>query len=623
MTPPRTAPKTPFGNQTPVDDYFPINAANEYTQINRASSNTNPVYDAAGNMIVFPVIPGADTEAGNKVNVGAQYDAFNQMQLAQAGSNYIWDYRYDALGRRIVEWTGGDGFENDFDGTQFIHEGYSVIMERKFTEYLAEIGEGEYEIQYPSTDDAHSKAHKIFVRVSILFSAVDGDLDGYIGAGGGDDQTTVNKAEFDYDGEAESGEAAVEDRLDFAYYYLDDARGRVMALLARDVEEDITPPETEGEFDLPRILEYYTYNAFGTVTALPVQDRAEATYTSVGGDGWYSSTGVYPGSGSLDQWDRMEDTPLDLSDNFQLMYNRRVGDNNHVASGQHYGRESAWANQMVSSGRRWNAGVGVQFCEHEREHDVNHGGIYLNPSTGEISLGSQMSGRTRPLGKINDDGDVSPSKEGDKVAERQREKNEEEQVRQAAKAAREDARRHRESPPVALNCGRCTTYCGGFTFFAVFGGGLEVCFIEAVTPAPECKEYWCFCATASLGGGSGASVSGSITSSNNCPPPGEVSWMFGVKAEAEGLGGGGSVGVEFEFEGSELVSGGLTLEAGLGAVHAAVGVYGTSDGVTGRADVGIGEGEVWEGRDHVPPSRKFALRVAVAVNLGICWCGNG
>ena len=71
--------------------------------------------------------------------------------------------------------------------------------------------------------------------------------------------------------------------------------------------------------------------------------------------------GVCPGSGSLGQWDRMEDTPLDLSDNAQLMLNRRNGDNNHVASGEQYGRESAWANQMVSSGRRWVSEIGVRI----------------------------------------------------------------------------------------------------------------------------------------------------------------------------------------------------------------------------------------------------------------------
>src|SRR5690606_13571889 len=142
---------------------------------------------------------------------------------------------------------------------------------------------------------------------------------------------------------------------DFAYYYLDDARGRVMALLARDVEAGVTPPYVEGgpeneEGNLPRILEYYTYNAFGTVTVLPVQDRAEAGFPGVEATGVYHVSGAYPGSGSLGQWDRMEDTPLDLSDNATLMLNRRNGDNNHIASGQHYGRESAWANEMVADG---------------------------------------------------------------------------------------------------------------------------------------------------------------------------------------------------------------------------------------------------------------------------------
>jgi hypothetical protein len=180
----------------------------------------------------------------------------------------------------------------------------------------------------------------------------------------------LNKPEYveDPTGEENAYEQAVSGRNDFAYYYLDyldNARGQVMALLARDMQYGINTPGEGGgsDQDKARILEYYKYNAFGSVTVLPVNDRPGEIASSV------NSSGVFeggfddiPGSGSYAEWDLVENTPLTLSDNNTLMVNRRNGDNGHAVMGAGYGRAGAFECYQVTQSARYGAEVGFMFA---------------------------------------------------------------------------------------------------------------------------------------------------------------------------------------------------------------------------------------------------------------------
>jgi len=207
------------------------------------------------------------------------------------------------------------------------------------------------------------KVAALMVVIAVLMSAslsaaiVAGEtreaLDGSIAGGDSFTPSDLNKPEYIYDegGEETAYEEANTDRHDFAYYYLDNARGQVMALLARDLTYDLTVPGEGGGSgqSKTRILEYYKYNAFGSVTVLPVYDRDDTVDSNV------SSIGVYaggddsiPGSGSRGEWDLIENTPLTLSDNNILMMNRRTGENGHLAVGNSYGRNGGYENQYQS-----------------------------------------------------------------------------------------------------------------------------------------------------------------------------------------------------------------------------------------------------------------------------------
>jgi hypothetical protein len=174
----------------------------------------------------------------------------------------------------------------------------------------------------------------------------------------------LNKPEYEEDptGEENAYEQAVSGRNDFAYYYLDNARGQVMALLARDMQYGVnTPGEGGGEDqDKARTLEYYKYNAFGSVTVLPVYDRDDSSYSHVETTGGYSfQADDIPGSGSRTDWDLVENTPLTLSDNNTLMLNRRNGDNGHNPVGARYGRESQFFNSCILLEERMSPELGI------------------------------------------------------------------------------------------------------------------------------------------------------------------------------------------------------------------------------------------------------------------------
>ncbi|MCA8938994.1 MAG: RHS repeat protein, partial [Planctomycetes bacterium] len=77
----------PFGNVTATSDVYTPNVANEYTQVERDSTNQNPSHDRAHNMTSIPVRPGSDVEAGNNVSATAVYDTFGQLANIKAGSN--------------------------------------------------------------------------------------------------------------------------------------------------------------------------------------------------------------------------------------------------------------------------------------------------------------------------------------------------------------------------------------------------------------------------------------------------------------------------------------------------------------------------------------------------------
>lgn len=249
----------PFGDGGNTSDEYAINAANEYTQIERNLGNTNPAHDAAGNWTTLPVRPASGASAGVNVNATGPYTALNMLFSITAGSNAEQHYRYDALHRRIavMELDGpADTATTPITGRRFIWDGWSVIEERVF-ESAATLGNPAERLERIYIEGPQIDEH--------LLAAIDGDGDGAL-------TTNINQP----------GEPNTPNTNDYEYYYLHNRLGSVMGLI--------------HAADSRKMLEYYRYSVYGEATVLPIVDESE---------------------------DGIEDAPLDLSDNFQQMAETR------------------------------------------------------------------------------------------------------------------------------------------------------------------------------------------------------------------------------------------------------------------------------------------------------------
>ncbi len=398
----RNITQDPFGNEAGVDDYFATNKANEYTSVVRGGSGTSVSHDAAGNMTAVPVIPGAGPSAGTQVTASITWDAFNRARGIQAGDNTTFAYCYDAFGRRIAQWDAETA--DNLMGRRYIWDGWSTIQERIFSNYEVETepGSEEWIEMVPTEASAHSKAERVYVNgASIdepLFVAIDGDLDGYIG---GEDPAvfaSVNLPEYE---KPEDTIQQVTGRNDFAYYYLNNRMGSITALLARNLEAT-TPLELgeEGHASA-RILEYYRYSAYGSVTVLPVHDDGSA-YSKVA-SGLYDATGNGMGSGSRKAWDKVEDTPLDLADNNTIMLLRREADGtySHLSARADYGRVSQFGNTFTFTARRQDAHTGLMYYRYRLYEPVSGRFVGRDP-LGYVDGGNAYQGLLNGPGKWGD-----------------------------------------------------------------------------------------------------------------------------------------------------------------------------------------------------------------------------
>lgn len=272
----------PFGDGGNTSDEYAINAANEYTQIERNLGNTNPAHDAAGNWTTLPVRPASGASAGVNVNATGPYTALNMLFSITAGSNAEQHYRYDALHRRIavMELDGpADTATAPITGRRFIWDGWSVIEERVF-ESGATLGDPAERLERIYIEGPQIDEH--------LLAAIDGDGDGAL-------TTNINQP----------SEPNTPNSNDYEYYYLHNRLGNVMGI--------------NNAADSRKMLEYYRYSVYGEATVLPVVDENE---------------------------DGIEDTPLDLSDNFEQMAETR-----EASGDQAHGRVSRFNNQYTFTGR--------------------------------------------------------------------------------------------------------------------------------------------------------------------------------------------------------------------------------------------------------------------------------
>ncbi len=400
-----------MGNETPIDDYYSINAANEYTSVNRGGSGASVSHDAAGNMTAVPVIPGAGPAAGVQTTASITWDAFNRARGVVAEGNTTFAYCYDAFGRRIALWDAEAA--DNLMGRRYIWDGWSTIQERIFSNYLQETSPGseEWIEMVPTESSAHSKAERVYVNgASIdepLFVAIDGDLDGYLGAENGEDLSTINKPEYE---KPEDEIQQVTGRNDFAYYYLNNRMGSITALLARDLEATTPLELSEESHESARILEYYRYSAYGSVTVLPVHDDG-SDYSKVdtgGGTGVYHASGSDMGSGSRKAWDRVEDTPLDLADNNTIMLLRREADGtySHLSARADYGRVSQFGNTFTFTARRQDAHTGLMYYRYRMYEPVTGRFVGRDPAgyleTGNLysSFGGMATNSRDPHGLV-------------------------------------------------------------------------------------------------------------------------------------------------------------------------------------------------------------------------------
>ena len=269
----------PFGDLPNTEDVYAINKANEYTEIDRQggvppgappSALEPPLHDAAGNMTRFPTRPAAGGSAGQNVNLNASWDAFNLLFTAAVpdpdlvGGEFLEDYRYDPFRRRIVKFDiSDDGCAQcpELMGRRYIYDRWSVVEER--------VSVGTFASGIPSEID--DRLERIYVNGRVI------------------DEPTLAAIDKDGDRDLDGGSVSTNtlDGFDFHYYYVCNRLGSVMGLL--DSEADNL------------VLEYYRYQIYGEVRALPVVDNGNAPGSIAG--------------------DRSEDTPLDLSDNNELALN--------------------------------------------------------------------------------------------------------------------------------------------------------------------------------------------------------------------------------------------------------------------------------------------------------------
>jgi RHS repeat-associated protein len=303
---------------------------------------------------------------------------------------------------------------DNLDGRRFIWDGWSEIQERIFEEY--DDPEGGDPIM-PTEDDAHSKAERVYVLgPSIdepLMVAIDGDLDGDVGGDASPSSLTgsLNKPEYEL---VEGEVSQVGDRIDFAYYFLNNRMGcgarlgvgapsrceasasALMALLARDL--DLALGTGQEDFEHARILEYYRYSAYGTATVMPAHDDG-TTDGLVGGSGIYDGSGTDDGSGSHHAWDGVEDTPLTLDDNNALMLARRNGTTHSGsniptsrdysvpgARGESYGRVSQFGNFTTFTGRRLDPTTGLMYYRYRYYEPVAGRFVGRDPAGYQDSL---------------------------------------------------------------------------------------------------------------------------------------------------------------------------------------------------------------------------------------------
>ena len=220
----------PFDGAPVNEDAYVVNAANEFVQLSRNGSPTDPEYDLAGDLTRIQVRPVTSTGVGD-VAATTRWDPTNNLFDIETGVNLKQHYRYDPLGRRIASFELS-GLDIEGGSRRYIYSGSTVVEERVFGPFA-------------TLSSAPSVTERIYVNGSginePLLAAIDGDGDGKIGAAGVKNQPI-------------SG-------IDQEYYLLSDHRGNVMALLDAD--------------DSDRVLEYYRYEVFGEATVLPIVDADE------------------------------------------------------------------------------------------------------------------------------------------------------------------------------------------------------------------------------------------------------------------------------------------------------------------------------------------------------------
>ena len=313
---------------------------------------------------------------GSQTTASITWDAFNRARGIVAEGNTNFAYCYDAFGRRIAQWDAESA--DTLMGRRYIWDGWSTIQERIFSNYLQETEpESEEWIEMvPTEASAHSKAERVYVNgASIdepLFVAIDGDLDGYIGEEDPSNFTSVNLPEFE---KPEDTPQRVTGRHDFAYYYLNNRMGSITALLARNLEATEPLELSEEAHESARILEYYRYSAYGSVTVLPAHDdgAAKSLVDTGGGTGVYHASDDDMGSGSRKAWDRVEDTPLDLADNNSIMLLRREADGtySHLSARADYGRVSQFGNTFTFTARRQDPHTGLMYYRYRMYEPVS------------------------------------------------------------------------------------------------------------------------------------------------------------------------------------------------------------------------------------------------------------
>ena len=291
----------PFG-ASPVIDQYTTNRENEHTQINRNTVNTNPITDRAGNMLGLPVRPAIGPSAGADVGTTVCFDAYNHVFqiLVQAAGNTEQHYRYDALDRRIVVMELSGPIDTSTTaitaGRRFIWDGWETVQERVF-------------LSTATLGSALNRLERVYVNNQMeldarLLCAIDGN-------GNGNLTNSLNIA----------GVPGIANTNDYHFYYLGNDLNTVFGILQAA--------------DSRKMLEYYRYEVHGEATIMPIVD-----------------TGVAPGSVANDG---IEDTPLDLTDN----YNQMLAD--RVLLGPAIGRASRFKNQSMYTGRYLDEPTGLVY----------------------------------------------------------------------------------------------------------------------------------------------------------------------------------------------------------------------------------------------------------------------